>query len=77
MKIQQLLDNMTIFVSNEEKEFINRSGIKVNVPSLNEHDKWLAQNLVRKGVYTISKDKGYIVKVHNEETAKSKNIIGS
>lgn len=74
MKINQILDSINFIVTNEEKKFIDRFGKKISLVSLSEHDQWLAQNLVRKGIYTISKDKGYIVKLHNDERANTENL---
>ena len=74
MKIQQLLSTIGVFVTNEENRFIQRLGENVKIPSLDQHDQWIAQNLVRKGVYTISKDKGYIVKCKDEKTTNTKDI---
>jgi hypothetical protein len=73
MKIHHILDGVSIIITNEERNFINRLGERVAVPSLDQHDKWLAQNLIRKGVYTISNDKGYIIK-HDHEKNNTKNI---
>lgn len=74
MKISHLLDSVSVIVTNEEKKFINQFGKKISIGSLSEHDQWLAQNLVRKGVYTISKDNGYIVKLRKDERANTKNL---
>jgi hypothetical protein len=73
MKIHQILDSIPIIITNEERNFINRLGNRVAVTSLDHRDKWLAQNLVRKGVYTISNDKGYIV-THEHETTNTKSL---
>lgn len=61
MKINQLLSAIPIFLSNEEKQFLE-SHDEVKITSLHERDQWIAQNLVRKGVYTISKDNNTLVK---------------
>jgi hypothetical protein len=74
MKISHLLNSVSIIVTNEEKKFIDRYGKKISLLSLSEQDQWMAQNLVRKGVYTISKDKGYIVKQKNDERANPKYL---
>ena len=73
MKIHQVLDGVSLIITNEERNFINRLGDKVSIPSLDDHDQWLAKNLVRKGVYNISKERGYIVK-HTNESNNTKNI---
>ena len=66
MKISQLLSGMHIVVTNEEQSFINRHKDSVSITSLDEHDQWLAQNLVRKGLYSISKDNRTLIKQLDE-----------
>lgn len=61
MKIIELVSNYLAFVTNEEKNFISAHPEKVKISSLSEHDKWVAQNLVRKGVYSISSDNNTII----------------
>lgn len=61
MKIQQLLSGLKLILTNEEKEFFNKHQ-EVTISSLHERDHWLAQNLVRKGLYTISKDNNTLVR---------------
>lgn len=61
MKITQLLSGITIALSNEERKFLEDHD-QVKISGLTERDHWLAQNLVRKGVYTISKDNNTLVK---------------
>ena len=68
MKIQHLLSGLTIAVTNEEQAFLNQHEGRISLNSLNDHDQWLAQNLVRKGVYSISKDNTVLVK-NLDETA--------
>jgi len=66
MKIHQLLSGIDIAVTNEEQQFMERHEQQVRLTSLDEHDQWLAQNLVRKGIYTISKDSSTLIKNLNE-----------
>jgi hypothetical protein len=66
MKISQLLSGIGISVTNEEQKFIDKHGKHVRLLSLDEHSQWMAQNLVRKGVYTISKDNTTLIKNLNE-----------
>lgn len=56
MKISQLISGVGIAITNEEQKFIDKHGDAVKITSLDHHDQWLAQNLVRKGIYEISKD---------------------
>jgi len=65
MKIHQLLSGLDIPVNNEENKFIERHQ-RVQLTSLDEHDQWLAQGLVRKGIYKISKDSNLLIKNVNE-----------
>jgi len=57
MKIAHLLNDLPpVFLSNQEKEFVNKHDQFVSLMNLNEQELWMVQNLIRKGVYTISKD---------------------
>lgn len=66
MKIHQLLSGVGIAITNEEQTFVSRHNNHVRLSSLDEHDIWLAQSLVRKGVYSISKDNSTLTKNINE-----------
>ena len=70
MKIGQLLSGMHIVLTNEEQAFIRRHKDSVSITSLDEHDSWLAQNLVRKGLYSISKDNRTLIKQLDETITK-------
>lgn len=54
MKIHQLLSGVDIAVTNEERQFIETHNRSMPLTSLSEHDLWIAQNLVRKGVYKVT-----------------------
>jgi len=56
MRIHHLLDEPSILLTNEEKDFIDNMGDEIKVNALKERDQVLAHNLVRKGVYSISKN---------------------
>jgi len=62
MKISEVFK---IIVNKEERDFIERHGNEVFLHSLNEHENWVIQNLVRKGVYDISKNNKSLIKVKN------------
>ena len=62
MKIQHLLSGMGLSLSNEESNFIEKYGDRVRLSALDEHGVWLAQNLVRKGAYSISSDNNTLVR---------------
>jgi hypothetical protein len=66
MKIVQLLSGLPTAITNEEKQFVDRYNSSVKITSLDEHDQWLAQNLVRKGIYSISKDNITLINNSNE-----------
>lgn len=66
MKIVQLLSGLDVAISNQEKQFTEKYN-QVKVDSLSEQEKWTAQNLVRKGVYSISKNNVLLKKI-NENT---------
>lgn len=68
MKIAQLLSGISIALTNQEKEFVETYKSKVSLTSLNEHDLWIAQNLVRKGIYAISKDNRTLIKQIDESS---------
>jgi hypothetical protein len=66
MKIHQLLSGIRTHVNNEEQKFIEHHMGNIKLSSLDEHDQWLAQGLVRKGLYTISKDSNTLIPNLNE-----------
>lgn len=56
MKIHQLLAGPSIILTNEECDFVKSHDKEISIKSLYDRDQVLARNLVRKGVYEISKD---------------------
>jgi hypothetical protein len=66
MKITQLLSGIGIAVTNQEQQFIENHTNNISITSLGERDQWLAQNLVRKGIYSISNDSRTLIKKINE-----------
>jgi len=74
MKIHQILHGISIIITNEERDFVSRIGDDVFLSSLDNHDQWLAQNLIRKGVYEISNDRKRISITDHETTNIRKNI---
>lgn len=68
MKIAQLVSGFSIPLNNQEKVFVDKYN-NVKIDSLSEQDQWLAQNLVRRGVYTISKDNRTLIKHLNEKNS--------
>jgi hypothetical protein len=66
VKIHQLLSGTAMPLSNEETQFVENHDNNIRISSLDNHDKWVAQNLVRKGVYSISNDSNVLIKNLNE-----------
>ena len=62
MKIVNLLQGLTTHVNNEERNFLETHPDNVKITSLTDHDQWIAQNLDRKSVYSISKDNNTLIK---------------
>ncbi len=69
MKIVQLL-NLEMPITNEESNFIKSHPGQVRISGLTERDQLVAQNLVRKGIYEISKDSEHIFKRCDEKDSK-------
>lgn len=70
MKIVQLLSGIDLALSNQEKAFVAKHKDHVRIQSLSEHDQWVAQNLVRKGVYELSKDSKILINRLDENRRK-------
>jgi predicted secreted protein len=62
MRLVQLLSGLGLAITNEEHQFINRHETAVRLTALDDHGQWIAQNLVRKGVYSISNDNRTLIK---------------
>ena len=69
MKISQLVSGIKLPLSNDEHAFVEKHGKTVRLTTLDERAHWLAQNLVRKGVYSISKDSNTLVLEINDNPA--------
>ena len=70
MKIHQLISGLEIAVTNEEQHFMDRHENNVKISSLDDHDQWLAQTLVRRGVYQVAEDNVTLVKNVNEKYSR-------
>jgi len=62
MKIHQILNRISIIVTNEERDFIKKHGVNIPLSLLDQHQNYLAHKLVRKGVYEMSDDRRTITK---------------
>lgn len=72
MRINQILSGVPLIINNEEKEFVKKHPTGVRLSSLSEHDSWLAQNLVRKGLYKLTNDgRTIIIDKKYEDSRKS------
>lgn len=70
MRIHQLISGPSIALTNEETKFVKKHNDSVKITSLDEHDQWLAQTLVRKGVFQISKDNNTLTNTLDEKLSK-------
>jgi hypothetical protein len=66
MKIHQLISGVHLPITNEEQEFINNHGDGVKLTALNDHEQWIAQNLVRKGAYGMGKSDNLLIRKSHE-----------
>lgn len=73
MKIHQLLKDVPIIITNEERQFIQKFQSLIPLSSLSEHDVWTAQNLVRKGVYKLTNDSKNII-LNKNHAGKNKSL---
>ena len=67
MKIHQLLSGVNISLSNEENHFLESHEHDIRLTSLDDHDRWVAQNLVRKGVFSLSNDSNVLIRNLHEK----------
>lgn len=65
MKIHQLISGVHLPITNEENNFVDKHSNSVKLSSLDGRDQVIAQNLVRKGVYSISKDSNTLIRETN------------
>ena len=69
MKIHQILGQPSIILTNEEKDFVKNHSHEISITSLYDRDEVIARNLVRKGVYEISKDsRNMILKINEKKS---------
>lgn len=67
MKIVHLL-GLDVPLSNEENKFVNEHTGLIRIEGLGEREQYIARNLVRKGIYEISKDDQHIFKKNDKNT---------
>ena len=71
MKIHQLLGEVSIIITNEERDFIKTHPEKIAIASLVGRETVVAQNLVRKNVYKLTTDSNNIVINRGHESNRS------
>jgi hypothetical protein len=71
MKIKDLVEAIKISLTNEEREFVEFYGREITLSNLEPRENWIAQNLVRKGIYEISNDERRLLQVKNAYTRPS------
>ena len=71
MKIQDVLENFVIHVSNEEKALLDRlNGLRA-IDEFTEREKFILENLIRKSVVSKIKNGGsYSVSKNQTKTAR-------
>lgn len=58
MKLNELLQDFTIYLNNEEKKFLDKYSKGCYVNTLTEHDQVIADNLIRKSVLNKVRHQG-------------------
>jgi hypothetical protein len=56
MRLHQILSRPAIILTNEEQDFVSRHPHEISIGGLYDRDRVIAQTLLRKGIYEISKD---------------------
>lgn len=67
MKIAQLLSGIDVILTNQEKQFVENHKSHLTIDAMSDRDQWLAQNLVRKGIYSISNNNQTLIKNIDEK----------
>ena len=62
MKMQELYTGIGVSLTNEENSFLTLHGYNVPVSSLNDRQEWIAQSLIKKGIYDYSSDRKHLIK---------------
>ncbi len=52
MKINELIDSFEIWTTNEERELLSKLKSPVKLSSMNEHDQFRVQAMIRKSLVT-------------------------
>jgi len=70
MKIAQLLSGIDVILTNQEKQFVENHRPHLTLDAMSDRDQWLAQNLVRKGIYSISNNNRTLIKNIDEKQSR-------
>jgi len=70
MKIAQLLSGIDVILTNQEKQFVENHRSHLTLDAMSDRDQWLAQNLVRKGIYSISNNNRTLIKNIDEKQSR-------
>jgi hypothetical protein len=70
MKIAQLLSGIDVILTNQEKQFVENHKSHLTLDAMSDRDQWLAQNLVRKGIYSISNNNRTLIKNIDEKQSR-------
>lgn len=66
MKINEVLKNFEIFVSNEEKQILNKLERLLPIESYNDRERFVIENLIRKSLVSKVKHNNTYMVVRNE-----------
>lgn len=62
MNLHQLINGISIAMSNEERDFVQSHRSKIPLSSISGKDITIARSLVRKNIYTMSDDSAVLIK---------------
>ena len=50
MKINELISNFEIFITNEEKKILSKLKHPIKFDHLSDHDQWIVETMIRKSL---------------------------
>jgi hypothetical protein len=74
MKIDDLLKNFTIFVTNEEKEILSRMESVRPIAAYTEREQFVIESLIKKSLVSKVKQHNIYMVVKNEQTTSKRSI---
>lgn len=63
MKIVDLISSPPIGISNEEYQFYKSCDDRTHINSLSDRQEILANSLTKRGLFDLTKDKKYLIKI--------------